>query len=410
VLLYALVLVGEILMRAGSADGGRENEALILLPYDSFFSLYILLSFLVIRMDLSRQLYFWFPLALYEQAVSITSAYAELLSRELVSAPRFLVFNFAMLAVLLASFPWVLKFMEKMEHYFAAGSISIWKWGWIPCACFFSMNCLYAATTEYIRLRTAMCLVTFAASALYLVFVIHFCRYFERQSSLRQQLGMTQGLADAEKQRAQEVKEQAERQGVLFQHAEKWLSRLEAAAERKDKEAVRAILTEEQEELAHSTFQRRFCDSMLLDAILCAFDERARKNGIRTEISVRISEPMAFDETDICVLFGNLMENAVEACLALPVNQRWLTMKIEQAAGMDAVILDNSCDPATVRERDGVFYSAKRGGDEPGIGISSIRDVVMKYGGDICFEHSGGVFRVSILGSGTGAFSGRKEK
>ena len=71
---------------------------------------------------------------------------------------------------------------------------------------------------------------------------------------------------------------------------------------------------------------------------------------------------------------------------------------------MTAITLDNSCRPDSIKsseaEEDGgecVFYSAKRGYAEPGLGISSICDVAAKYGGGVEFKYEQGVFYASVL-------------
>ena len=55
---------------------------------------------------------------------------------------------------------------------------------------------------------------------------------------------------------------------------------------------------------------------------------------------------------------------------------------------------------ASEQEEEGderVFYSAKRGYAEPGLGISSICDIAAKYGGKVEFKYEEGVFYASVL-------------
>ena len=55
--------------------------------------------------------------------------------------------------------------------------------------------------------------------------------------------------------------------------------------------------------------------------------------------------------------------------------------------------MDNSFD-GIYEEQDGVFFSCKRGGE--GTGLSSVRAIARKYGGDARFEARENVFMSSV--------------
>ena len=92
------------------------------------------------------------------------------------------------------------------------------------------------------------------------------------------------------------------------------------------------------------------------------------------------------------MVVGNLLENAIAACAALPADQAFIQMRSRQRFDILALTMDNpfsSVDPAG----DGLFRSTKPGG---GTGLTSIRSIAEKYQGGAQFEVKDGLFCSSI--------------
>ena len=53
-----------------------------------------------------------------------------------------------------------------------------------------------------------------------------------------------------------------------------------------------------------------------VQAILSYFSEQARTFGITYSVSASIPKHISISETDLSILFGNLLENAIDACNA----------------------------------------------------------------------------------------------
>ena len=94
--------------------------------------------------------------------------------------------------------------------------------------------------------------------------------------------------------------------------------------------------------------------------------------------------------SELTILFGNLLENAIEACGKIPVSERYIRLKIVQKEHKLVMSCENSFDGLVLRSADGI-KSRKKGG---GLGISSIQGIVEKYHGQIRLEDGDGVFRV----------------
>ena len=93
---------------------------------------------------------------------------------------------------------------------------------------------------------------------------------------------------------------------------------------------------------------------------------------------------------ELCVIFGNLLENAVEACGRMEQGEKFVQLKCSVQGDMLTVSMSNSFD-GQVHEQNGRYRSSKRG--DYGVGLTSIQAVARKNQGDAWFETDGPVFR-----------------
>uniref|UniRef100_UPI004025E6D4 ATP-binding protein n=1 Tax=Candidatus Scatomorpha intestinigallinarum TaxID=2840923 RepID=UPI004025E6D4 len=139
---------------------------------------------------------------------------------------------------------------------------------------------------------------------------------------------------------------------------------------------------------------RSFCENPAVNAVVSYYAARLEDEGV--EVRIRLSLPARLEgvtDGEACVVFGNLLENAMEACALVEVGPRFVHLDGEISRGVLAVTMGNSFDGRTFRE-GGRFRSSKRA--EPGVGLSSIQAVARKHGGDARFEADGAVFRSSV--------------
>lgn len=135
-----------------------------------------------------------------------------------------------------------------------------------------------------------------------------------------------------------------------------------------------------------------------VDALLSQKRKMAENRGIDWECDVRIPKKCGMNEFDLCVLFGNLLDNAVAACERLQRANAGQNAKpfIRVQAGMV-----KKCFLLEVK--NSMNADEKSGGKIPekdnrqGIGLLSVRDVVRGYDGVMHTEAQNGVFDISVL-------------
>ncbi len=136
------------------------------------------------------------------------------------------------------------------------------------------------------------------------------------------------------------------------------------------------------------------CDNFAVNAVAVYYYEKARSNNIKTDIKLVVPVDIGqMSDNDMSIIVGNLFENAIEACLLVEEDKRFINITCKVVKSRLTFAIDNSFD-GNYSERDGSLYSRKREGK--GIGVSSVKAVVERYGGSMKIEASEGVFMVTL--------------
>ncbi len=135
-----------------------------------------------------------------------------------------------------------------------------------------------------------------------------------------------------------------------------------------------------------------------LDAVLGYYRNMAEEAGIEVRIDAEMDGPLIISDTDICIIVGNLMENACEACERMEEGRKYITVNIHQKGNILIIMTENSYR-GIVRKQDNVFLSSKAK-MRKGIGITSVLDVTKKHQGIPKFEYDGKIFKVWLLLNG----------
>ena len=136
-----------------------------------------------------------------------------------------------------------------------------------------------------------------------------------------------------------------------------------------------------------------FCKNFAVNSILRYYIAIANNEGIRVETRLDLEENIGISDSDLCIIFGNCVENAIEACQEL-TDGKFIEINAKPVGKMLVITIDNSFN-GNIKKSGDTFWSFKR--DSEGIGISSVKAVTQKYGETAQFEAENNVFKVSIL-------------
>ncbi len=137
--------------------------------------------------------------------------------------------------------------------------------------------------------------------------------------------------------------------------------------------------------------EERYCDNFAVNAVAAHYLGQARREGVSA--------------MDLCVIVGNLLENAVEACRHVKTEDKHIRINSRaDVHGIDlSIVVENSFD-GEWRVEKGVYISRKESaevsGDQAyreGVGLSSVKAICKKHGGLAEVKVTGSVWKVSAL-------------
>lgn len=129
----------------------------------------------------------------------------------------------------------------------------------------------------------------------------------------------------------------------------------------------------------------------VLDAILCEMDKKARKKEVTFDVETPLLPTnIGIENRDICSLFGNLLENAIEAA-----SER-VELKIKKVNQTLFITVKNDYSVAPRRE-NGRLMTSKKQKNLHGWGTQIIEQVVEKYDGSIEYETNGEFFIAYVM-------------
>ena len=137
--------------------------------------------------------------------------------------------------------------------------------------------------------------------------------------------------------------------------------------------------------------------NQLLDVLLTEKSLYCEQNGIQLSCMVD-GEKLAFlENSDLYCLFGNVIDNALEAVAAVPQRERRIINLVVKARGCMLLIQQDNYFDGTLTFQNGLPLTTKADTSCHGFGLRSIQMIVHKYDGELTAHVDGDVFHLNIL-------------
>ena len=132
----------------------------------------------------------------------------------------------------------------------------------------------------------------------------------------------------------------------------------------------------------------------ILDIILKEKSETAREKHITLSVTADLSDVEFIEPLDISTIFGNGLDNAIEASEKLPEEQRAILVKAGRVQNFFSVLIENNClqESRTTKSR-----TTKADDFLHGFGIANMRKAAEKYNGQLTTKCENGKFLLKIL-------------
>lgn len=130
-----------------------------------------------------------------------------------------------------------------------------------------------------------------------------------------------------------------------------------------------------------------------LDIIIRDKAKTAQEKQIDFNAVISFEDGAFIDLLDISTIFGNALDNAIEASEKLPEDHRLITIRVNRVRDMLVIIVENNA--ASVQPISG--ETTKEDTFSHGFGLPNIRKAVERYGGQCSIKTENGMFILKIL-------------
>ena len=138
-----------------------------------------------------------------------------------------------------------------------------------------------------------------------------------------------------------------------------------------------------------------FCENIDANIVLSHYAQEAERLAIAYSVVANIPASCPVEDHDLSVLFGNLLENAMDACVASKTTARSIFVRAVYEKGSLCITIDNTFDGKIMQDPDGTFLSSKHAGK--GLGTVSVRTIASKYHGTCRFDWKDQTFFASVI-------------
>lgn len=138
--------------------------------------------------------------------------------------------------------------------------------------------------------------------------------------------------------------------------------------------------------------------NVMIDAVLNSKISLARQRGIAVDAKAIVPKELdiSISEVDLSLIIGNLMDNAMEACMRVDEpGQRFIRVYIDILKGQLYIYVMNAT--AGELKRVGRVYETLKNSRHHGFGLMRIDKVVDRYHGYLERENEEGVFATEVL-------------
>lgn len=136
--------------------------------------------------------------------------------------------------------------------------------------------------------------------------------------------------------------------------------------------------------------------NLMIDAILNSKIAIANSKGINVNAKATVPQTMKIPDLDLCVIIGNLLDNAIEGCESLEnLDERFIRTYIREMKGQLYIYVGNSFG-GEIKRVDNRYFTTKAGQDH-GFGLRRIDSIVEKNNGYINRKNEEGVFATEVM-------------
>lgn len=133
----------------------------------------------------------------------------------------------------------------------------------------------------------------------------------------------------------------------------------------------------------------------ILDILLLKKAEECKRKKIDIKLYVNFSKGSFVNLVDVSIIFGNVLDNAIEACERITDEKKWIELFVDEYE--DFIYIKISNPFSLVKKEKGRLMSLKNDDEKHGLGLECLEDTLRKYGGTCIYTTEQSVFKLTAI-------------
>ncbi len=122
-----------------------------------------------------------------------------------------------------------------------------------------------------------------------------------------------------------------------------------------------------------------------------------KESMIEFHTDIVLPKNLPFDETDLCIILGNIFDNAADAVRKLDHSEKFINITMEYRKHTLIICVENPYNGELRKDRKGKLLTTKTNSKNHGIGMDSIKNTIKKYNGFLDVNHTENMFTIKVL-------------
>ena len=204
--------------------------------------------------------------------------------------------------------------------------------------------------------------------------IVFYSEAMRSSESRRRNSELAEQQYTMQKEYYQRLHENQEETRALWHDIKKYVLAMQAFADKKDQQQLQQIVQQANDTL-DSISTVVDIDNIVISSILDSYARSAEESDIDFHLDVMVPPTLPISPVDLYIILGNTLDNAIEACIALPKGKRYINILLRKENGILFYRIQNSYNG----EKEKIHLH----GNFHGYGLSNVRKCVSKYGGSV---------------------------
>ena len=209
------------------------------------------------------------------------------------------------------------------------------------------------------------------------IIMIYFTNKTSEQAQLKKDFEIAEHHYAMQQEYYDQLRVQQEETRALWHDISKYLR---ASQIDKSDEALQEV-----QQMLDSISQVVDVNNRVVSVILNEYFQVAKDAAVSIDLDVLVPAELFVTAADLYVLLGNTLDNAIEACMELPKEQRRISLKLKKHNSMLYYEIANPYDEKHLHRARGNYH---------GFGLKNVAKCVEKYRGKLDVNKTNGIFRV----------------